>query len=72
MVETNQPEAIAIISVFSAISTFFIALRVWSRVIAWKEDRTWDSLIVWSKSILPLYCVGSYFHVRDLQLGFRL
>jgi hypothetical protein len=29
-------------------------------------------LIVWSKSILPLYCVGSYFHVRDLQLGFRL
>ncbi|PVH72780.1 hypothetical protein DL98DRAFT_470047 [Cadophora sp. DSE1049] len=51
MVETNQPVAIAIISVFSAVSTFFMALRVWSRIIAWKEDRTWDSLIVWNTFI---------------------
>ncbi|KAH7333359.1 hypothetical protein BKA65DRAFT_539013 [Rhexocercosporidium sp. MPI-PUGE-AT-0058] len=54
MVDTNQPEAIAIISIFSAISTFFMVLRVWSRVIAWKEDRSWDPLIVWSDVLLMI------------------
>ncbi|KAH6706254.1 hypothetical protein DL95DRAFT_525520 [Leptodontidium sp. 2 PMI_412] len=54
MVETNQPEAIAIISIFSAVSTFFMALRVWSRIIAWKEDRSWDSLVVWSDVLLMI------------------
>ncbi|KAK0111242.1 hypothetical protein ONS95_001615 [Cadophora gregata] len=54
MVETNQPEAIAIISVFCAVSTFFMALRVWSRIIAWKEDRSWDALLVWSDVLLMI------------------
>ncbi|KAG4424558.1 hypothetical protein IFR04_002268 [Cadophora malorum] len=61
MVETNQPEAIAIISVFSAVSTFFIALRVWSRIIAWKQDRTWDSLIIWNTFI-----TWQGYHKKDI------
>lgn len=49
MVDTKQPEALAIISVFLSISTIFAALRIWARIIGCKNGIPWDSYIMWSK-----------------------
>jgi hypothetical protein len=49
MVDTQQPEALAIIGVFLSITTIFAALRIWARVIGCKNGIRWDSYIMWSK-----------------------
>src|ERR1700712_3593739 len=48
VVDTMQPVAYAIIGTFLGISTFFLALRVWSRIIMWKEANR-DAMMLWSK-----------------------
>jgi len=55
MVETAQPAALAIIGVFLGVSTFFIALRIWARVLQYKSDGNWDRLIAWGRLIFSSF-----------------
>jgi hypothetical protein len=57
MVDTQQPEALAIIGVFLGVSTFFVFLRIWARAISWQNEGHFDTLMMWSK--LPVCNLGS-------------
>jgi hypothetical protein len=58
MVDTQQPEALAIIGVFLGVSTFFVFLRIWARAISWQNEGHFDTLMMWSK--LPVLQPGKF------------
>lgn len=53
MVDTKQPEALAVIGIFLGVSTLFVVLRICARVIAWQNEGRFDKLMMWSK--LPIF-----------------
>ncbi|RDW77661.1 hypothetical protein BP6252_05714 [Coleophoma cylindrospora] len=68
MVDTKQPQALAIIGASLGISTTFFILRIWARFMDLKNGGVWDSYVKWSDALLScayvLAAAQSYVVIR--------
>ncbi|KAI8931223.1 hypothetical protein NX059_011571 [Plenodomus lindquistii] len=71
MVDNRQPEALAIVCVFTVVSFLFVAARIWSRCIG--RNFAWDDyLIIISMILLVGDTIGTWVYILLSGTGFHV